>query len=91
MRPDLNRSTANMLRVGIVAGVILMIAGLALYMADGSDWLLYIGVLVLIISPFLGVIVSFAVLVIDRDLRWAGVAAVLFVVTAIGILISLRG
>ncbi len=91
MRPDLNRSTANMLRVGIVAGVVLMIAGLALYMADGSDWLLYIGVLVLIISPFLGVIVSFAVLVIDRDLRWAGVAAVLFVVTAIGILISLRG
>lgn len=91
MRPDLNRSTANMLRVGIVAGVVLMIAGLALYMADGSDWLLYIGVLVLIISPFLGVIVSFAVLVIDRDMRWAGVAAVLFIVTAIGILISLRG
>lgn len=91
MRPDLNRSTANTLRVGIVAGVVLMIAGLALYMADGSDWLLYIGVLVLIISPFLGVIVSFAVLVIDRDMRWAGVAAVLFIVTAIGILISLRG
>ena len=57
---------------------------------DGADTLIYIGLLVLIVSPFLGVIASFVVLVIERDWRWAAVAAVLFVVTAIGIVISLE-
>lgn len=88
--PDLNRSTATTLRVGIVIGMILMLAGLCLYFMDGTDALIYIGLLVLIVSPFLGVIASFVVLVIERDWRWAAVAAVLFVVTAIGIVISLE-
>lgn len=87
---DLNRSTALMLRIGIVAGMVLMVAGLTLYMADGTETLLYVGLLVLIISPFLGVIVSFAVLLREGDRMWAAVAAVLVVVTAIGILISLE-
>lgn len=90
MTLDLNRSTAFMLRAGIVAGIVLMIIGLALYLMDGTETVLYLGVLVLIISPFLGVLVSFAVLIIDRDWRWTAVAAVLVIVTAIGILISLE-
>lgn len=88
--PDLNRSTATTLRVGIVIGMILMLAGLCLYFMDGTDTLIYIGLLILIVSPFLGVIASFVVLIIERDWRWAAVAAVLFVVTAIGIVISLE-
>lgn len=88
--PDLNRSTATTLRVGIVIGMVLMLAGLCLYFMDGTDTLIYIGLLVLIVSPFLGVIASFVVLVIERDWRWAAVAAILFVVTAIGIAISLE-
>ena len=88
--PDLNRSTATTLRVGIVIGMVLMLAGLCLYFMDGTDTLIYIGLLVLIVSPFLGVIASFVVLVIERDWRWAAVAAILFVVTAIGIVISLE-
>lgn len=90
MTLDLNRSTAFMLRTGISVGIILMVIGLALYLMDITETVLYIGVLVLIISPFLGVLVSFAVLVIDRDWRWAAVATVLVVVTAIGILVSLE-
>ena len=82
--PDLNRSTATTLRVGIVIGMILMLAGLCLYFMDGTDTLIYIGLLVLIVSPFLGVIASFVVLVIEKDWGWAAVAAVLFIVTAIG-------
>lgn len=90
MTLDLNRSTAFMLRTGIAVGIVLMIIGLALYLMDVTETVLYIGVLVLIISPFLGVLVSFAVLVIDRDWRWAAVATVLVIVTAIGILVSLE-
>ena len=70
--------------------MVLMLAGLCLYFMDGTDTLIYIGLLVLIVSPFLGVIASFVVLVIERDWRWAAVAAILFVVTAIGIVISLE-
>ena len=88
--PDLNRSTATTLRVGIVIGMVLMLAGLCLYLMDGTDMLIYIGLLVLIVSPFLGVVTSFVVLVIEKDWRWAAVAAVLFIVTAIGIVISLE-
>ncbi len=90
MTPNLNRSTALALRVGIIAGVILMIAGLMVDVTGGGEWLLYLGILVLIVSPFLGVIVSFTVLLLEKDWMWAGVAAVLFVVTAIGIIISLN-
>lgn len=90
MNPDLNRSTALMLRIGIVIGMVLLVCGLAMYAVDGSETLLYAGILVLILSPFLGVIVSFAVLVLERDWRWAAVAAVLVIVTAVGILISLE-
>ncbi len=90
MNPDLNKSTALMLRIGIVAGMVLMIAGLVLDLVGGGEWLLYLGILVLIVSPFLGVIVSFVVLILERDWKWAGVAAMLFVVTAIGIVISLN-
>lgn len=90
MTLDLNRSTAFMLRTGIAVGIVLMVIGLTLYLMDVTETVLYIGVLVLIISPFLGVLVSFAVLVIDRDWRWAAVATVLVIVTAIGILVSLE-
>lgn len=90
MTLDLNKSTAFMLRTGIAVGIVLMVIGLALYLMDVTETVLYIGVLVLIISPFLGVLVSFAVLVIDRDWRWAAVAMVLVIVTAIGILVSLE-
>ena len=90
MNPDLNKSTALTLRVGVVAGMILLVAGLVLDAVDGSEWLLYLGILVLIVSPFLGVVASFAVLFVEKDWKWAGIAAVLFVVTAIGIVISLN-
>lgn len=88
--PDLNRTTALTLRVGIVIGMVLMLGGLCWYIADGTDALIYIGLLVMIVSPFLGVVASFAVLILERDWRWAAVAAVLFVVTAIGIVISIE-
>lgn len=90
MNPDLNRTTAFALRAGIVLGMALLICGLAAYAVNGSELLLYAGILVLIVSPFLGVVVSFAVLVLKRDWRWAAIAALLFVVTVVGIVISLE-
>lgn len=86
---NLNRSTALTLRAGIVIGMVLMIIGLIMDATGGGDGILYIGILVLIISPFLGAIVSFISLLSERDWLWAAVAGVLILITTAGIVISL--
>lgn len=82
---NLNRSTALALRIGIIAGMVLMIVGLLLSSEDA----LHAGVLILIISPFLGILVSFVALIIEKDWKWVLVAAILIVITVTGIIISL--
>lgn len=89
MMLELNRSTAMMLRIGIYAGLVISIVGLALSMMDGGDDILYAGIFVLIISPFLGLIVSLISLVLEKDWRWAAVAAVLVTITVIGAIFSI--
>ncbi len=86
---DLNRSTAMMLRIGIYVGLAVIIAGLAMSMLGLGDTVLYMGMLILIISPFLGIVVSLAALIREGDRKWAGVAAVLLIITVIGVIISL--
>lgn len=86
---SLNRSTAMTLRAGIVLGMVLMVIGLLIESTGGDDTLLYTGMLVLIISPFLGVIVSFVSLLSEKDWIWAIVAGILIVITTTGILMSL--
>ena len=77
------------LRAGIVLGMVLMVIGLLIESTGGDDTILYAGMLVLIISPFLGVIVSFVSLLSEKDWIWAIVAGILIVITTTGILMSL--
>lgn len=85
---ELNRSTALMLRIGIYAGLIISVIGLAMSMTGGSDRVLYAGIFVLIVSPFLGVIVSLVSLIKEKDWRWAAVAAILLLITVTGAVLS---
>lgn len=89
MTIDLNRSTAMMLRIGVVLGMILIVVGLVLSVMDRGGTILHLGILVLIVSPFLGVIVSFVSLVSEKDWKWAAVAAILIAITATGVVLSL--
>ncbi len=86
---DINRSTAVMLRAGIYIGLAISLVGLVLSMLDKGDGVLWLGILVLILSPFLGVIVTTVSLVIQKDWRWAAVAVVLICITATGALLSI--
>ncbi len=85
----LNKATAMTLRAGIVLGMVLMMAGLVIDFAGMGDSVLYAGMLVLILSPFAGIVVSFLCLIRERDMFWAMVAGVLLIITVVGIVISL--
>ena len=86
---ELNKSTALMLRAVVVIGMVLMVAGIAAELLGMGDSLLHAGILVLILSPLAGIIVSLACLLKERDMFWAMVAGILLAITVVGILISL--
>ncbi len=86
---DINRSTSLTLRAGIYAGLAVSLIGLILSMTGNGDGVLWLGILVLIVSPFLGVIVTTVSLVTQKDWRWAAVAVVLICITATGALLSI--
>ncbi len=85
----LNKITALVLRAGIVLGLVLIIIGLAVTMTGGDDSILYAGVLVLIASPFAGVIATFLCLVREKDWFWVLVAGILLIITCAGVVLSL--
>ena len=86
---NLNHSTALMLKGGVFAGLAMIVAGLCATYLDLGDHILYAGILVLILSPFLGSIVSLACLVIHRDKFWSIIAAILIAITTAGIAINM--
>ncbi len=86
---SLNKLTALVLRAGIVLGLILITIGLAVTMTGGEDSILYAGVLVLIASPFAGVIATFLCLVKEKDWFWVLVAGILLMITCAGVVLSL--
>lgn len=86
---NMNKATALTLRAGVVLGMVLMAAGLCVSMTGGGDSLLRAGILVLIASPFAGVIVTFLCLAIERDTFWASVAGILLIITTAGVIVSL--
>ena len=85
----LNKLTALVLRAGIMLGLALIIIGLAVTMTGGEDSILYAGVLVLIASPFAGVIATFLCLVKEKDWFWVLVAGILLIITCAGVVLSL--
>ena len=81
---ELSRYTALTLRAGIAVGLILMIAGLII-----GDGLLEAGLLILIASPLLGVFVTTACLIREKDRIWTCVAVALIAIVILGIVVSL--
>ena len=85
---NMNRMTALTLRIGMTLGIAIMIIGLVLdAMSMGQD-VLFAGVLILIASPFLGVIVTTVALISSGDRKWSLVAIILIAIISIGIILS---
>ncbi|MBQ7405534.1 MAG: hypothetical protein IJV90_03860 [Candidatus Methanomethylophilaceae archaeon] len=85
---NMNRMTALTLRVGMTLGIAVMIIGLVLdAMSMGQD-VLFAGVLILIASPFLGIIVTTVALISSGDRKWSLVAIILIAIISIGVILS---
>ena len=85
---NMNRMTALTLRIGMTIGIAIMIIGLVLdAMSMGQD-VLFAGVLILIASPFLGVIVTTVALISSGDRKWSLVAIILIAIISIGVILS---
>lgn len=86
---SLEHSTALTLRIGIVAGLALAVAGLIAQYAGMGDGLIYAGILLLIASPFLGVVTTTVCLFLEKDVYWGIVGIILLAITGSGILMNL--
>lgn len=85
---NMNRMTALTLRIGMTLGIAVMIIGLVLdAMSIGQD-VLFAGVLILIASPFLGVIVTTVALISSGDRKWSLVAIILIAIISVGVILS---
>lgn len=87
---NLYDNTADALRYGALVSVIIIAIGLIADNAGISygENVLWFGVLVLILSPLFGILVSMAALAAQREWQWVTVSAILLAVVTAGILIA---
>lgn len=86
---NMKDSTSLVLRSCLIIGIILIAVGLVFSENDHGGRIMWIGLLILIISPFLGILTTYAHLIKDKDRKWAMVATVLIAVIVVGLLISI--
>lgn len=82
--------TADTLKCGVVTAVIIAAIGLigAAMELSWSDDILWIGVLVLILTPMFGIIVSWICLMMEGERKWVAVASVLIAVVIAGTIVA---
>lgn len=86
---SLEHSTALTLRIGIVAGLVLTVIGLIIQYLGMGDGVIYAGILILIASPFLGVITTTVCLFLEKDVYWGVIGIILLAITGSGILLNM--
>ena len=82
------RNTSVTLRISVYIGIAAVVIGLAVYMLDMGDLFLKIGLFTVIVSPFIGVIVTTVSLYLEKDMKWVCVALILIAISVVGVLIK---
>ena len=82
------RNTSVTLRVSVYIGIAAVVIGLTVYMLDMGDLFLKIGLFTVIISPFIGVIVTTVSLYLEKDMKWVCVALILIAISVIGMFVK---
>ena len=79
-------NTSVTLKISVYIGVAAVLIGLIAYLLDMGDTLLRTGLLIVIISPLAGVVVTTVSLYLEKDMKWVTVALILIAISIIGIL-----
>ncbi|MCL2317584.1 MAG: hypothetical protein FWC44_02740 [Methanomassiliicoccaceae archaeon] len=85
----MNSVTSIALRICLFAGIVVLAIGLLVSGTEYGTEILWIGVLILIMSPFVGVLVAYAYLLAEKDWKWVKVATVLIAFIAVFLIFSL--
>ena len=84
----MSEATSLALRICLFSGIIILALGLVLSEYDLGSEILWIGILILVASPFVGVLTTYAYLIAEKDWKWVKVASALIVAIAISLVIS---
>ena len=84
----LETRTSLTLKYSIYVGVLIMVAGLIINAICDDDRILWTGLLILIVSPLMGVVVSTVTLIQEKDRYWVTVALILVAISVINILMT---
>ena len=87
---NVNNLTSTVLKISLIAGLIITTAGLLLQDHFG-DIILWVGLLIMICSPLIGILTTFMMLFKEKDWKWVKITLVLIVVIVAGLVISLVG
>ncbi|MCL2143727.1 MAG: hypothetical protein FWH44_05685 [Methanomassiliicoccaceae archaeon] len=87
---NLENSTSFVLRYGSVIGIIIVAMGLMAHLADisHSDTMMTAGILIIVLTPFAGMLVSFTSLSVNRERAYAVIALILIAITVIGMVVA---
>ena len=87
---NLYKSTAAVLRYGVIISILIIAVGIVsdLVQYEYYERIMWAGILALILTPLLGIIVSLAALVSEKDWKWVYVTLVLIAVVSVGMVIS---
>ena len=85
---NVNNLTSAVLKISLIAGLLISIVGLLLQDQFG-DTILWIGLLIMICSPLIGIFATFISLIEEKDWRWVKITIILIVVIMIGLILSL--
>ena len=85
----MNDATSLALKCCVIVGIALATVGLMISEYEYGDPIMWAGLLVLIASPFVGILATFAGLIAEKDKKWIIVATILIAVILVGLAISL--
>ena len=72
----------------LIVSMAVVIVGVIAHLMDMGDDILWTGLLLVIVSPLIGVAVTTVSLWIEKDYKWMYVALVLIAISVIGILVK---
>ena len=85
----MNDAASLALRCCLFAGIVVLAAGLVLSEYDIGNDILWIGILMLVLSPFVGILVAYSYLISEKDWKWVRTATVLIVLIVVFLIVSL--